>query len=171
MEDCGRDHGIGNCWQPVTIKIFGLVFSCVDCSRRIDEFLNGDVSIPSLSIEVTGLRRRVFHTTSISWSGNVRDGRFGKQEMFLTKMGYNWDQQNEASDVMTSLSSRGLKDVQGLSGVINGNIVSSMRLVDSDFSLSPSFKSETWGLDPSFLRICLPSPPYSTNAGQYALLI
>ena len=66
MQDRGCKDRIRDCRESVRIELLRLAQALVDGTRRVNELLDRDVPVSPLSVEVTGLRRRVLHATDQS---------------------------------------------------------------------------------------------------------
>lgn len=66
IQDCSGQNSVRNRRKTLAVKVRSLRLPSVDAPCSVNELLDGHVTIPALSIEMTALGRRVFHA-----GGNV----------------------------------------------------------------------------------------------------
>lgn len=66
MQNRGCEHRIGNGRESLRVELLRLDLTRVRSVRRVNEFLDGDVSITPLSIEVSSLGWRILHAKHVT---------------------------------------------------------------------------------------------------------
>ncbi len=61
VQDRGSQHRIGDRRQTKLVIVLSFRYSRIDGPGCIDKLLDGNVTIPTLAVEMAGLRRGVFH--------------------------------------------------------------------------------------------------------------
>lgn len=61
MENRGCQDCVGNRRQTKLVIVLRFRHSCIDGRSCVDKLLDGNVSVPTLAVEMTRLRRGIFH--------------------------------------------------------------------------------------------------------------
>ena len=107
VQDSGGQNSVRNRRQTLAVEVRGLRLPRIDAPCSVNELFDGHVAVPALSIEVTALGRRVFHTGNGFSRWRARQGN---------------------AHVLEGV-------VPGLPSLILDNVVAAVCLIDVDFSL------------------------------------
>lgn len=66
MKDGGGQDRVRQRWEAMSVKIFGFALPSVNSPCGVDELLDRDIAVSTLSIKVATGRRRIFHTKRTS---------------------------------------------------------------------------------------------------------
>lgn len=70
MEDRCRQDRVGDRRQTKPVVVLSFGYSRIDAPCCIDELLDGNITVPTLAVEMTRLRRGIFHAVRLT-SGDV----------------------------------------------------------------------------------------------------